>query len=265
MRIFVRKFGSLPVFLHHRILGEGPALIILHGLFGSLNNWQTLARRFAAGRAVHLLDQRNHGRSPHDARHDYVLLGADLLEYMDQQGLRDATLLGHSMGGKVAMQAALAAPGRVERLIVVDIAPRAYDPAHDDLMEALASLDLSSCATREEAEARLAIPDAAVRQFLLTNLKRDDAGRLRWRMNLPALRDQYPNLLRAVTGPSPYQGPALFVAGGSSTYVRHADEAGIRSLFPRSRIVRIQGAGHWVHAERPEEFAREVELFLAGA
>jgi esterase len=258
-------FGSLLVFLHHRILGEGPALIILHGLFGSLNNWQTLARRFAAGRAVHLLDQRNHGRSPHDARHDYTLLGADLLEYMDQQGLRDATLLGHSMGGKVAMQAALAAPGRVDRLIVVDIAPRAYDPAHDDLMEALASLDLSSCATREEADARLLVPDATVRQFLLTNLKRDDAGRLGWRMNLPALREQYPHLLRAVTGPAPYPGPALFVAGGTSAYIQPADEAGIRSLFPLARIVTIQGAGHWVHAERPEEFAREVEHFLAEA
>jgi esterase len=253
------------VLLHHRILGEGPALIILHGLFGSLNNWQTLARRFAAGRAVHLLDQRNHGRSPHDARHDYALLGADLLEYMDQQGLRDATLLGHSMGGKVAMQAALVAPGRVDRLIVVDIAPRAYDPAHDDLMEALASLDLSSCATREEADARLLVPDATVRQFLLTNLKRDDAGRLGWRMNLPALREQYPHLLQAVTGPAPYPGPALFVAGGTSAYIQSGDEAGIRALFPLARIVTIQGAGHWVHAARPEEFAREVEHFLAEA
>jgi len=248
--------------LHHRILGEGPALIILHGLFGSLNNWQTLGRRFASGRSVHLLDQRNHGRSPHDPRHDYDALAADVLEYMDQQRLSTATVLGHSMGGKTAMHTALRHPDRVDRLIVVDIAPRTYPPSHDDLMTALTALDLSMCTTREEADARLAIPDPVVRQFLLTNLKRDDHGNFTWRMNLAALQAEYPRLLEGPGSAPPYPGPTLLVAGGSSTYVSLEDEQLFRALFPRVRIVRITGAGHWVHADRPEEFARIVEEFL---
>ena len=161
------------------------------------------------------------------------------------------------------MTAALRSPGRVNRLIVADIAPRAYAPAHDDLIDALVSLDLSTCSTREEAERCLDVPDPAVRQFLLTNLKRDDQGKLSWRVNLAVLRDQYPRMLEAAGGASPYSGPALFIAGGSSRYILPEDEAQILTLFPRARITRIPGAGHWVHADQPDHFAREVEAFLS--
>lgn len=259
------KFLQAIMNLYSRILGEGPALIVLHGLLGSLNNWQALAARFAADHRVFLLDQRNHGRSPHDPLHSYPALAADLVSYMDNGGLDRASVLGHSMGGKAAMYAALHYPGRIDRLIVVDIAPRAYPPGHDLLLEALNSLDLQHCQTREDADRLLSasIPDNSVRQFLLTNLKRDEQGRLAWRMNLRTLTREYPRMLEPVSAESPFPGEALFVRGGLSPYVASGDELQILRLFPRARIRTIAGAGHWVHAERPEEFLAAAAEFLA--
>jgi esterase len=255
----------MPVPLHHQIIGDGPPVLVLHGLFGSGTNWRSFARSMADCRQMHLLDMRNHGRSPHDDGMSYPLMLADLFAYMDRQSLSKVTLLGHSMGGKVAMLAALRAPERVENLLVVDIAPVPVGRDHAPYIRAMQSIDLEGMTRRESASEMLSneIPDAGIREFLLQNLERDDDG-FRWRLNLPALAANMSLLhdFPLETGEEPYPGPALFVRGEKSDYVpqRHYDE--IRRHFPAATIHTVRGAGHWPHAEKPGEFADAVRPFL---
>lgn len=255
----------MPLPLHHQIIGEGPPLVVLHGLFGSGTNWRSFARSMAGRRRLHLLDLRNHGRSPHDDEMSYPLMVADLFAYMDQQSLQSVTLLGHSMGGKVAMLAALGAPERVSDLVVVDIAPVAAGQDHVPYIRAMQSLDLEDLTRREDASNLLAetIPDAGIRQFLLQNLERDNGG-FRWRLNLPALAENMPALhdFPVEKGKEQYRRPALFVRGEKSDYVpqRHFDR--IRKHFPAAEIRTVEGAGHWPHAEKPGDFTEAVRPFL---
>jgi esterase len=247
---------------------ERPPLAILHGLFGSGRNWTSIAQRLAADRRVIAFDLRNHGASAWAGGMQYGEMAEDLLAMLGERGYRRAALLGHSMGGKVAMMAALRDPDMVERLVVVDIAPVAYRPHHLALVRAMRALDLGGIKRRGEADQQLApaIPDAAERGFLLQNLVFED-GQARWRLNLDAIEQKMPDLIGfpAVPDNAVYRGPTLFVGGANSDYLRVEHEPAIQRLFPEARIVRIENAGHWIHAERPAAFLETVEPFLAAA
>ena len=271
--------------LHYRTLGPAPgtapALVVLHGLFGSSDNWNTLARRWAApvapdgtsgtGRTVYLVDQRNHGRSFHDPTITYALLTDDLVAFFDEHQLGpDTVVLGHSMGGKVAMNFALHHPDRLAKVIVVDIAPRAYAPHHRDLLDGLLRIDIGTVASRDAADQLLqaVAPEADTRLFLLKNLYRDEHNRFAWRLNVAALDRHLPDLGAEITGPPQhpqYLGPALFIRGGKSRYVSADDKrTGIPALFPNSEVVTVPDVGHWVHAEAPDAVAGLVRAFVTG-
>lgn len=245
-----------------------PPLAILHGLFGSGRNWASIAQRLAARRPVIAFDLRNHGAAAWAGGMEYGEMAEDLLAVLDERGYRRAAVLGHSMGGKAAMMAALRDPDMVERLVVVDIAPVAYPPHHLALVRAMRALDLAGIKRRAEADRLLApaIPDAAERGFLLQNLVFED-GQLRWRLNLEAIERAIPKLggFPAAPDNAVYRGPTLFVAGARSDYLLPEHEPAIRYLFPNAQIARIEDAGHWVHAEQPAAFLEIVEPFLAAA
>ncbi|MBC7448317.1 MAG: alpha/beta fold hydrolase [Hymenobacteraceae bacterium] len=268
--------------LHFRTLGPAPgtapALVVLHGLFGSSDNWNTLARRWAlplaeggTGRTVYLVDQRNHGRSFHDPAITYALLTQDLVAFFDQHQLGpDTIVLGHSMGGKVAMRFALHHPTRLAKVIVIDIAPRAYAPHHRELLDGLLKIDIASVENRDAADRLLqaVAPEADTRLFLLKNLYRDEQNRFAWRLNVAALDRHLPDLGAEITGAPAhpqYLGQALFIRGGKSRYVSPEDKlTGIPALFPNSEVVTVPDAGHWVHAEAPEAVAALVRSFVTG-
>ena len=247
--------------------GTGSPVAILHGLFGSARNWGTIARHLAADHRVVAFDLRNHGSSPWADTMSYPEMAEDVRAGLAAVGCLPARLIGHSMGGKAAMTLALADPAAVAALVVVDVAPVQYKPHHLGLVQAMRGLDLGGLDRRAEADRRLAasVPDPAVRGFLLQNLVFDPLPH--WRINLDAIEREMPALTGFPEPPSGavYNGPTLFVAGAGSDYVRPEDEPAIRRLFPRARIVRIPGAGHWVHAEQPQAFLATVEPFLSGA
>ncbi|GAB5518775.1 MAG: alpha/beta fold hydrolase [Rhodothermales bacterium] len=246
----------------HVTLGaDGPPLVILHGLLGASGNWHTLSRsRFNEHFTVYAIDQRSHGRSPHDETFDYPTLAEDLLDFLDEHDIETCTLLGHSMGGKTAMFFALEYPERVDQLIVVDIAPKRYDPRHHRLFEALLALDLATIRSRADADAALqaSVPDYGERQFLLKNLKSDGQGGYGWLMNLHGLWAAYPNINAAPDLGQTYDGPTLFIRGGQSTYIADDDMDLVTYLFPTAQLVTIPEAGHWVHAMAPQAFADAV-------
>jgi esterase len=250
--------------------GEGKPLAILHGLFGAGRNWASIAQRLAAHHRVVAFDLRNHGASPWAESMDYPAMAEDVRAALAARGYDRAALIGHSMGGKVAMTLALADPSAVERLVVADVAPAAYPPRHLAHVRAMRALDLAGVRRRGEADSRLAplIPDAAERAFLLQNLVFDEDRRAHWRLNLAAIEEAMPRLVDfpAVPEGTRYPGPALFIAGGRSDYLQPAHEPAIRQLFPAAEIARIDNAGHWLHAEQPAAFLTVVEPFLtAGA
>lgn len=253
----------------HVIAHPGPTgsparpLLIAHGLFGSARNWGAWARRLAMSRPVHVADMRNHGQSFWDGRHDYPALAADLAAVIAGLGA-PVDLLGHSMGGKAAMQLALTAPELIRRLIIADIAPRAYHHSHAPHIEAMEGLPLTGLSTRAEADAALApaVPDPALRAFFLQSLDFKAEGGPRWRLNLAALRAE----MAAITGwpgtGGAFQGPALFLRGALSDYITPEDRPLIRALFPAARIVTLKEAGHWLHADAPGPMAEVVTAFL---
>jgi esterase len=246
--------------------GQGPPLAILHGLFGSGRNWRSIAQQLAAHHRVLAFDLRNHGASPWADGMSYAEMADDLRVSLHERGIERTALLGHSMGGKVAMLAALLHPGEVDRLVVVDIAPVPNPPTLLSFVHAMRDVDLHGITRRSDADAQLAaaIPDAAVRAFLLQNLL-IDGGHAHWRLNLEEFEREFFQILDFPDLPDRvvYGGPTLFVAGANSTYVRPIDEPAIQRLFPQARVSRIAGAGHWVHAEQPQAFLRVVEPFLS--
>lgn len=264
------SFYLSAVKLNHKILGAGEPLVVLHGLFGMLDNWQTVARELAKSRMVVLVDLRNHGKSPHHPQHDYPSMAADLAAFLSDNWMHQVDLLGHSMGGKVAMQFAVSYPGRVRKLIVVDMTPRAYPGGHEEILRAMAEVPVAtgesaktSTLSRKQIDEQLAvrIEEPGVRQFLLKNLRRERSGGYAWKMNLAALALEYPKVLAAITG-EPWNGAALFVRGGRSRYVRDEDWVQVTALFPSARLETIADAGHWVHAEAPAALIALVEGFL---
>lgn len=251
--------------LHSTVMGSGPDLIVLHGLFGSHQNWQPVARRLSGRYRVHAVDLRNHGNSPHQDEVSYPLMAKDILGFMEQSHIEKVHLLGHSLGGKVAMQFALLHRKRTLSLAVVDIAPRAYDSVHDDVFNALRGLHLARIRTRTEADEALSsvIPHHATRRFLLTNLvAAPHGGGFRWRINLNALYAERTHLTAAVTGMLPFEGPSLFVRGGKSDYLNDSDQVGIHQLFPAARIETIPEAGHWVHVDAFDPLVNCLLTFL---
>ena len=253
--------------LHHTDLGGAglPPMLVLHGMLGSSRNWQTTGRDLAAHFHVFALDARNHGKSPHAAEMTYAAMADDIIAWLDAHGIAKVVLVGHSMGGKAAMLLACRHPGRVARLVVVDIAPKDYYwVAHRGEFAAMNELDLTSLQSRAEAELRFEarVPAHGMRKFLTTNLERTDDGAWRWVVNLPALTEALPRMERnSLQATDRFDGPALFIAGGRSQYVQAGDHAIIRRHFPAARIEVIADSGHNPHMDRREEFVR---LLLEG-
>lgn len=258
----------MPLDLAAAEFGAGPPVLVLHGLFGSGLNWRSIAQRLAERRRVFTLDLRNHGASPWADRMGYAEMAEDVRAFAARRGLGPVALIGHSMGGKVAMTLALASPEAVERLVVVDIAPVVNPPTLLAYVRAMRALDLSRLRRRAEADPLLAgtIANPAERAFLLQNLVAGPDGSLRWRLNLAAIERSMPEIVGWPEPPAgaAYRGPTLFVAGGRSDYVRAEHRPAITLLFPKARIATIPEAGHWVHAERPEAFLATVVPFLDG-
>ncbi len=257
----------MAVKLHHRQFSDqGFPVVILHGLFGQLGNWMLHARELASEWRVYALDVRNHGRSPWDPLMTYAAMAEDLALWMDQQGIESAHLMGHSMGGKAAMQFALSMPERVARLAVVDIAPVTYGHGHEQVIAGLRALDLANISSRQQADTQLVqyIEDKAVRDFLLTNLARDDNGAFVWRMNLEVLAGEYDHIAAAPEATGRFQGPTLFIKGGNSDYLLPSHQEAIVKRFPNASLKVIEGAGHWVHSEKPQAFLKIVGDFLRG-
>ena len=255
----------MPLALASTVTGEGPPALVLHGLFGSGTNWRTIARRLGSRLECHLVDLRNHGRSPHASGMAYPQLAADVLAYLDANRLDRVGLIGHSMGGKTAMTLALSASERVRWLVVADIAPVPSPSDHRPILDALRALALDSLASRAEADAALArsVPDLGLRQFLLQNLVRGDGG-LRWRIDLEAISEALPDLTDfPPTPPGAFcDEPTLFLRGAGSEYLTVHHEPRIRALFPRASIATIAHAGHWLHAEQPGAVAERIARFL---
>ena len=251
--------------LHSQILGSGKPFVILHGFLGMSDNWKTLGTRWAeAGYEVHLLDQRNHGRSFHSDKFSYEVMAEDLKKYCEEHSLNEIILLGHSMGGKVAMQFAVTHPEMVSKLIVADIGPKAYPPHHQDILKALSMLDFSKIKSRGEAEDILSeyIKDEGTRLFLLKNLYRKSKEELGLRVNLPILSKKINEVGVALSENAVFNGDTLFLGGEKSGYIEPMDELLIKKHFPKAKIETISKAGHWLHAENPDEFYENVMIFL---
>jgi pimeloyl-ACP methyl ester carboxylesterase len=246
--------------------GTGQPLVILHGWLGSGDNWRSLALRWGERYTVYSLDQRDHGRSPHTDAFSYPLLMNDLAEWADKQGLDWFHLMGHSMGGKVAMLFALTYPERLNKLIVGDMAPRNY-PHHDaTVLNALLALDLGQVKARHEVEQHLVARGLTVgtAQFLMKSLYRLENGGFSWRFNLPLFARDYPYIVEDIIEPQhqPFEKPALFIRGELSDYITAQDIPRIAQYFPRYRLETFVGAGHWVHADKPDQYHETVRSFL---
>jgi esterase len=258
-----------------RKLGDGPPLVIVHGLYGSSDNWLTIGRELSRDFEVYLVDLRNHGNSPHTERHTYALMKLDLLEFLDRHDIEKPVLIGHSTGGKVVMNFAADFPERVTSLVVIDIGTKSYHSLTDFSLEAIdhmnilngmQSIDFSKVKTREDADVQLAgyIKSGRVRQFLLKNVRRNRDNTYSWKINVPVLIMELPSILEGMdpkkTGITGF--PVLFVRGENSPYIQDEDFDGIRNFFPASEFVTIPGAGHWLHAEKPELLVKTLRYFV---
>ncbi|MGB2173537.1 MAG: alpha/beta fold hydrolase [Flavobacteriaceae bacterium] len=251
--------------LHSNIIGEGKPFIILHGFLGMGDNWKTLAKQFSnLGFQVHLVDQRNHGRSFHDSEFNYEVLAADLKQYCSHHTINNMVLLGHSMGGKTAMLFAALYPELISKLIVADISPRFYPVHHDAIMEGLCSLNFEEISSRKEAEIQLSnyVSDAGTRQFLLKNIYRISPSVLGLRINLKVLKTNVSEVGEALPSNLNFQKDTLFLRGDKSEYISTQDEALIKHQFPTAVVKTISNAGHWLHAENPVEFFNSVCTFI---
>jgi len=251
--------------LYANVFGEGAPFLILHGFLGMGDNWKTLAKKISEqGYQVHLIDQRNHGRSPHSDLFSYQYLAADVLEYCEDRHLKDITLLGHSMGGKTAMLFAVHHPEFLKKLIVVDIGPKYYPLHHQDILDGLSSLDFEMLKSRKEVDEALSayVPEMGVRMFLMKNLYWKEKEVLGLRMNLEALLQNSSEIGVELPGELVYLGETLFMKGEKSNYIVEEDKARIKIQFPKSRIEMISKSGHWLHAENPDEFLVSVLEFI---
>lgn len=229
------------------------------------DNWKTLGSRYAeSGYEVHMLDLRNHGRSFHSDEFTYEAMAQDIADYCEHHNLNKISLLGHSMGGKVAMFFAIAHPDKIDKLIIADIGTKYYRPHHQDILEALNAVDFSSQPSREEIDEVMKphVPEMGTRQFLMKSLYRKTPKQLDFRFNLPVFNEQIENVGKAVPEEARYQGPVLFVKGANSSYIREKHYEEIKKVFPNAKFAVIEKAGHWLHAENPDDFYKETMRFL---
>ena len=251
--------------LHSNILGQGQPFIILHGFLGMSDNWKTLGKKFSElGYEVHLVDQRNHGRSPHEEAFNHEVLTQDLKDYCDEHRLTNIVLLGHSMGGKTAMFLAAKYSFLISKLIVADISPRYYPIHHDVILEGLSALDFNILKTRKEADDVLAnyVSDFGTRQFLLKNLYWKNKEQLALRINLEVLKENVESVGEALPVYLKFEGDTMFLKGDSSDYITINDNALIKTHFPNAIFETIVNAGHWLHAENPKAFYDQVTQFI---
>lgn len=250
--------------LHSNIIGEGKPLLILHGYFGASDNWKTLGNQFAENYQVHLIDQRNHGRSFHVDEFSYELLVEDLHNYIQHHQLENIYLIGHSMGGKTAMLFAVTYPDLVDKLIIVDISPKEYQPHHNAILAGLNSVDFSVQNSRGLVDAQVGkyIPEVGVRQFLLKNVYWKEKGVLDYRFNLKSLTENNPEVGKPLPLNSRFEKATLFLKGEKSGYIIPSEHLIIDAHFTNNRIIEIKNAGHWLHAENPKQFYEEVLSFL---
>lgn len=252
--------------LAFREFGQGQPLIILHGLFGQSDNWNTLAKGFSEkGFHVFALDQRNHGLSPHSDEWTYEAMAEDLKEFVDDHQLKDPIILGHSMGGKAVMYFELKYSGIASKIIIADISARAYPPHHQEVLEALNAVDFNEIKTRKDAETLLNeyIKDFGTKQFLLKNIywKDGEASLMDWRFNLKVISENYENVCKGVPEFTS-EAKILIIKGETSKYISNDDKEDLKKRFPHSTLVILNGAGHWVHAEKPKEFFETVLMFI---
>ena len=251
--------------LYSNILGKGKPFIILHGFLGMSDNWKTLGTQFSEqGFQVHLIDQRNHGRSFWSNEFNYEILAEDLKQYCVEHDLKDIILLGHSMGGKTAMLFATEYPERVSKLMIADISPRFYPVHHDAILNGLSALNFSEIKSRAAADKALSnyVSDFGTRQFLLKNLYWIKKGKLALRINLNVLKNEVAEVGEALPSYAIYNGDTLFLRGDRSEYIGVGDESVIKNHFPKAKIVTISNAGHWLHAENPKDFFEAVMEFV---
>jgi len=250
--------------LHTRERGSGPVLFILHGLFGSGDNWNSVARGLEDRWRVVMPDLANHGQSPHTHTYTFDSMAADLFDTADDLGIKTFSLMGHSMGGKAAMVAALSDPRRIEKLIVADVAPRGYPPRHRKVIEAMKKVRSAQVGSRQEADRLMAedIHDRMIRAFLLKNLDRDDQNNFKWKLNLKIISDHLENVGLATYPHWPIEIPTMFIRGINSNYITDDDILDIREYFSNVSVESIGNAGHWVHAEQPEAFFNTAIAFL---
>ncbi len=248
--------------LAYRSMGEGQPMIILHGLFGSSDNWQTLGKRFAEDYKVYLVDQRNHGKSPHSDEFSYDILADDLEDFCTSHEIRHAIVIGHSMGGKTAMRFAQKYPEYVEKLIIVDMGVKSYPPHHQDVLAAFHSVDLENTTSRKQAEDAVSeyLPDFGTRQFILKNLYRVTPTQFGWRPNVHVLEEKMDRILEPLP-PGKVDVPTLFLYGEKSNYVVPEEFGSILGLFPNAEFAALP-THHWVHAEDPDGFYEEVKKFV---
>ncbi|MCW8194941.1 alpha/beta fold hydrolase [Proteobacteria bacterium 005FR1] len=250
--------------LHFEKSGQGSPLVMMHGLFGSLDNLGAISRILENHFTLYRLDLRNHGRSPHADSMTFAEMAQDLREFFEAQSLQRAFVFGHSLGGKVAMEFACHEPERIAKLIIADIAPVTYPSHHNAILDGLASIELDQVKSRRDADEQLAkfVSEAPIRQFILKSLDRSSEGSYRWRLNVPTILDKYEDLRLAVCEHCNFAGPTLFLRGEHSNYIAERNHDEIKAKFPESSIVTIDGASHWLHAEKPDAVARAIIDFL---
>lgn len=250
--------------LFHRKIGSGEPLLILHGLFGSSDNWLSIAGEMKDLFQIYLLDARNHGRSPHSPVFNYPAMVEDVYEFLGDLNLRQVSMVGHSLGGMTAMNFALEYPHRVRQLAVIDIAPKKYPVHHQNIMDGLLSINPDKIKNRREADEQLAlhIDQSRVRQFLLKNLYSDSHGNFKWRLNLPVIAQNLEQIGAGIQSRQQYVNPCLFIRGGLSDYILDEDEPAIKVFFPRSQIQTIPDTTHWLHAEDPDSIIAALRRFL---
>ena len=253
--------------LAYRKLGSGKPLFILHGLFGSADNWQTIGKHLAEYFTVYFIDLRNHGQSPHSDDWNYEVMAEDLLEIINDEGLNKVMLMGHSMGGKIAMQFTVRYPEKVEKLVVVDIGPKKYPTTNQFVVDAIEQFNTQTVSSRKESEEVMSkyIEEVGVRQFLLKNLYWDDNKKLSWKFNYEVIKKNIARVSDVTPMPDkPMDMPVLFVKGEKSDYIFPSDIKLIQTMFPTATMETIPSAGHWVHADQPQAFFSIVAKFLLG-
>lgn len=249
--------------LNFKKVGEGEPLVILHGLFGSLDNWMTLAKKLGKHFEVFIVDARNHGQSPHSDEFNYDIMADDLYEFLMQNNIVDPIILGHSMGGKTAMQFAMNYPNKLQKLIIADIAPKAYPIHHTSILKGMLSLDFNEIKTRKKADEQLSIyiNDFSTRQFLLKNVYWIEKEKLAWRFNLETINEKIEIIGQGLENITLFEKPTLFIRGEKSNYITEKDYDLIKKIF-RNALIESLNSGHWVHAENPAEFLQILNSFL---